>query len=92
MGYRLRGTIVLVLCSFFLTPLAAQERQSITRADECIAIFNDVLRQVDVNYVDTLNYEALTEQGMRCCRTLQYRRQASGNASSPRKRHGNHLP
>lgn len=65
MGYRLRGTIVLVLCSFFLTPLAAQERQSITRADECIAIFNDVLRQVDVNYVDTLNYEALTEAAIK---------------------------
>ena len=31
------------------------------RADECISIFNDVLRQVDVNYVDTLNYEDLVE-------------------------------
>ena len=41
--------------------LFAQERSATTRADECIAIFNDVLRQVDVNYVDTLNYEDLTE-------------------------------
>ena len=41
--------------------LFAQERGATTRADECIAIFNDVLRQVDVNYVDTLNYEDLTE-------------------------------
>ena len=41
--------------------LYAQERSATTRADECIAIFNDVLRQVDVNYVDTLNYEDLTE-------------------------------
>ncbi|MBO4454125.1 MAG: S41 family peptidase [Paludibacteraceae bacterium] len=41
--------------------LMAQERQSTTRADECITIFTDVVRQVDVNYVDTLNYEALTE-------------------------------
>lgn len=39
----------------------AQERQATTRADECIAIFTDVLRQVDVNYVDSLNYEDLTE-------------------------------
>ena len=38
-----------------------QERAKTTRADECITIFNDVLRQVDVNYVDTLNYEDLTE-------------------------------
>ena len=50
----------LLLC---LLPLAvvAQERQETARAEECISIFNDVLRQVDVNYVDTLNYENLTE-------------------------------
>ncbi len=50
----------LLLC---LLPLAvvAQERQETARAEECISIFNDVLRQVDVNYVDTLNYEDLTE-------------------------------
>ena len=50
----------LLLC---LLPLAvvAQERQETARAEECINIFNDVLRQVDVNYVDTLNYEDLTE-------------------------------
>ncbi len=41
--------------------LSAQERQSTSRAEECINIFTDVLRQVDVNYVDTLNYEQLTE-------------------------------
>lgn len=54
---------VISLLSLFLTPysLFAQERAATTRADECIAIFNDVLRQVDVNYVDTLNYEDLTE-------------------------------
>ena len=39
----------------------AQEKQATTRADQSIAIFTDVLRQVDVNYVDTLNYEDLTE-------------------------------
>lgn len=60
MGYRLRGFVVLIFCSILL-PLAAQEREATTRASECIDIFNDVLRQVDVNYVDTLNYEDLTE-------------------------------
>ena len=40
---------------------SAQNRQATTRADEAISIFNDVMRQVDVNYVDTLNYEDLTE-------------------------------
>lgn len=50
-----------ILCFVLCTPLFAQERQETSRAEECISIFNDVLRQVDVNYVDTLNYEDLTE-------------------------------
>ena len=55
--------IVISLLSILLVPysLLAQERQATSRADKCITIFNDVMRQVDVNYVDTLNYEALTE-------------------------------
>ena len=55
--------IICVNLLLALLPLTvvAQERQETTRADECISIFNDVLRQVDVNYVDTLNYEDLTE-------------------------------
>lgn len=52
---------VCVLCSVLGASLRAQEREKLTRADECITVFNDVLRQVDVNYVDTLNYEDLTE-------------------------------
>ena len=59
-----RYIVVLVLGSQFLIPLAAQERKATSRADECINIFTDVLRQVDVNYVDTLNYEALTEEAI----------------------------
>ena len=56
--------IVISLLSLFLIPysiLSAQERQKTTRVNESIDIFTDVLRQVDVNYVDTLNYEDLTE-------------------------------
>ena len=58
-----KRTYILVLISLLLIPYSAnaQEKAATTRADECIAIFNDVLRQVDVNYVDTLNYEDLTE-------------------------------
>lgn len=52
-------SLFLILCVSLQLP--AQERQKTTRADECITIFNDVMRQVDVNYVDTLNYEDLTE-------------------------------
>ena len=63
-GERLMVKGLLLLLSIFNFQFSigfAQERQAISRADECIAIFNDVLRQVDVNYVDTLNYEELTE-------------------------------
>lgn len=52
---------VCVLCASLGASLWAQDREKLTRADECITVFNDVLRQVDVNYVDTLNYEDLTE-------------------------------
>ena len=50
-----------ILCLILCVSLRAQERPSTVRVDECITIFNDVMRQVDVNYVDTLNYEDLTE-------------------------------
>ena len=56
----LRKTLFLIL-AILPTVVWAQEREATTRASECIDIFNDVLRQVDVNYVDTLNYEDLTE-------------------------------
>ena len=55
--------IVISLFSLLILPcsLFSEERQKTARVDECINIFTDVLRQVDVNYVDTLNYENLTE-------------------------------
>ena len=57
---KLKTILVCILCSIFCA-LRAQDRQATVRADECMNIFNDVVRQVDVNYVDTLNYEDLTE-------------------------------
>ena len=57
-----RSTVISLLFLFFLpVSLTAQERQKTARANQCIDIFTDVMRQVDVNYVDTLNYEDLTE-------------------------------
>ena len=61
---KLVGLVVLSIFNFQFSICSAQERQATSRADECISIFNDVLRQVDVNYVDTLNYEALTEEAI----------------------------
>ena len=57
-----RSTVISLLFLFLLpVSLTAQERQKTARANQCIDIFTDVMRQVDVNYVDTLNYEDLTE-------------------------------
>lgn len=56
-----RKSIIYIFYAFVLLPIHAQERQKTTRANESINIFTDVMRQVDVNYVDTLNYESLTE-------------------------------
>ena len=53
-----------ILCLILCVSLHAQERPSTVGVDECITIFNDVMRQVDVNYVDTLNYEDLTESAI----------------------------
>ena len=56
-----RKSIIYIFCALLFLPINAQERQKTTRANESINIFTDVMRQVDVNYVDTLNYESLTE-------------------------------
>ncbi|MGM9810676.1 MAG: S41 family peptidase [Paludibacteraceae bacterium] len=48
---------MLVCC--FHAVVAAQQKTA--RVDEALTIFSDVLRQLDMNYVDTLNYEQLTE-------------------------------
>lgn len=50
-------TISLILLG--TTVMAAPSKT--VRIDKTLTIFNDVMRQLDINYVDTLNYEELTE-------------------------------
>lgn len=52
--------LLFALLLFVALPTMAQ-RQKTSRIDQSLTIFNDVLRQLDINYVDTLNYEELTE-------------------------------
>ncbi len=56
----LRYIFLLILGSWFLTPLMSA-KQPTSRVDKSLSIYNDVLRQLDINYADTLNYENLTE-------------------------------
>lgn len=53
---RLRST--LLICAA-ISVLSVSAQQPTTRADKQLEIFSDVMRQLDVNYVDTLNYEKL---------------------------------
>lgn len=51
----------LILIVLLTGVVSAQAQQRTTRANDAIEIFNDVMRQLDINYVDTLNYESLIE-------------------------------
>ena len=53
-------TILVALLLVSWTGMAAGKDKS-PRVEQNLSIFNDVMRQVDMWYVDTLNYEALTE-------------------------------
>ena len=44
--------------------LYAQQSPATTRIDRNISIFNDVFRQLDISYTDTLDYDALTETAL----------------------------
>ncbi len=52
--------IIFLLCSTLALSAVAQQSRT-GRIEESLTIFNDVLRQLDMNYVDTLNYESITE-------------------------------
>jgi len=51
----------LCLCLIALPALAETQKPATTRIDRNLSIFNDVLRQLDLSYTDTLNYDRLTQ-------------------------------
>lgn len=53
--------LLMIMSSLFAPAIAASRPQKTTRIDKSLTIYNDVLRQLDINYVDTLNYEDLIE-------------------------------
>lgn len=55
----MRKTLTYIL--LLLLPLSVHAEQSTTRIEKTLSIYNDVWRQLDMNYVDTLNYEQLME-------------------------------
>ena len=58
-----RNIPVLALLLLLLTPVRGQEQT--TRIEKSMSILTDVMRQLDMNYFDTLNYDRMTEEGIR---------------------------
>ncbi len=56
----LRYIFLLILGSWLLIPSISAKKPT-SRVDQSLSIYNDVMRQLDINYADTLNYEKLTE-------------------------------
>lgn len=54
-----RNILLPVLAILISSALSAQKVT--TRIDKSMSIYNDVMRQLDINYADTLNYEQMTE-------------------------------
>jgi len=59
----IRITILLAVLTAGHAPIHAQQKT--TRVQKSMAILTDVMRQLDMNYADTLNYEDLTEEAIR---------------------------
>lgn len=54
-----KTTITLLLSA--LTVVSASSQQVSRRIDKSMSIYSDVMRQLDISYADTLNYEKMTE-------------------------------
>lgn len=55
-------TVFIAIFGFAAVPLNAQ--RATVQADKWLTIYNDILRQLDLNYADTLNYERLVTTGI----------------------------
>lgn len=55
--------LYIFLLLFLPLTLAAQTQT--TRIEKSMSILTDVMRQLDMNYFDTLNYDRMTEEGIR---------------------------
>lgn len=61
--FKMKKSIIIITLLFVAIVPSVAKKQT-TRIDHNITIFNDVLRQLDINYVDTLNYDHLIEKSI----------------------------
>lgn len=59
----MKRIFIIILSAVSVLHASADTRT--TRIDKSLTIYNDVMRQLDINYVDTLNYDDLTEESIR---------------------------
>ncbi len=56
----MKNRLTILFCIIFIIVVQPIKAQTATvQADKWMTIYNDVLRQLDINYADTLNYERL---------------------------------
>ena len=60
----MKRTLTAILAAM-LCLAAASAQEKTTRIQKSLTILTDVMRQLDMNYADTLNYEDLTEEAIR---------------------------
>lgn len=58
----MKRIILFAISIVCITTLMAEQKS--TRIDKNLSIYNDIIRQLDNNYVDTLNYETLVESSI----------------------------
>ncbi len=58
----MKKIVLYIICCFASAVLLAETQT--TRIDKNLTIYTDVMRQLDINYVDTLNYDDLIESSI----------------------------
>ena len=54
----------LLIIPFLLLTINLSAESQTSRIDKNLTIYTDVMRQLDINYVDTLNYDDLIESSI----------------------------
>lgn len=60
----MKRSIYLIAGLLCLGGISRAEEPSTVRINKCITIYTDIMRQLDMNYTDTLDYDQLTKTGI----------------------------
>lgn len=57
----MKRNIFIIVCLLIASGISRAEEPSTVRINKCVTIYTDIMRQLDVNYTDTLDYDLLTK-------------------------------